>query len=140
MPKGALEVPVRYKAIVDGVPVIKRSGMFHDLAYSWGATSVAELTKQWDTDMQKQGHNKWSPEYVMEVVPPFTARVRVIDSTKYRSAVFFTVVDEDGARWPMFLTDMTAMLKDANMTDGWTEPLTFETCKRGTAYGIRVVS
>ena len=134
-----LEVPVRYKAVVDGVPVIKRSGMMHDTGYSRGATSVAELTQQWDADMQDTGHNRWSPEYVMEVVPPFTARVRVIESTKYRSAVFFTVEDEAGDTWPMFLTDMTALLRGANMDKGWTDRLTFETCKRGTAYGIRVV-
>lgn len=111
----------------------------HDTDYCRGATSVAELKKQWDDDTQKVGHNRWSAEYVMEVVPPFTARVHVIGSTKYRSAVFFTVEDDNGDHWPMFLVDMTEMLRDANMVNGWTEPLTFETCKRGTAYGIRVM-
>lgn len=122
------------------VPVIyQRGGMLHDTNYARGAQSRQEAAQNWADDMAKHGHNRWSVNYVMEVLPNFRARMRVTGYYKNRSAANMVVTDEQGQKWPMFLGDLAELLESANMENGWIEENEYEAIKRGTAYGIRKV-
>jgi hypothetical protein len=138
MPKQLL-VPVKYKRIVNDELVQRPGGMLHDTNYARGASSRAEAAAQWAADFLKVGHNRWSVAYVMEVVNPFRARLRVTGYTKSGSSAYLEFQDVYGQSWPMFLKDATELLATATMKDGWIQQYEYETVKRGTAYGIRKV-
>jgi hypothetical protein len=135
-----LKVPVRYKVVVAGVPMQKPgSGILHDTNYAKGAISRDEAARQWADDYAKSGHNRWSVEYVMEEVEPFVASLRF--KKMYRSGHSSYTVWEDrkGGEWPIMLADLADLLGHVDLANGWTEVHTWEVCKRGTAYGIRMV-
>lgn len=76
---------------------------------------------------------KWVPNSV------FAATLRVVDFTRGRSAARLVLEDvNEGTRYEMFMSDVTDMLRHANIVDGqiagdWTF------CKRGSNYGLRAV-
>jgi hypothetical protein len=134
-----LKVPVSYKRVIDGLILQIPGGMLHDTNYSRGADSYAQAAQNWADDLAKHGHNRWSVEYVMDVVNPFRARLRVTGYYKSGSSAYLAFVDELGQEWPMFLKDAAELLSMASMDNGLIEEFEYETIKRGTAYGIRKV-
>lgn len=77
-------------------------------------------------------HPAWRTE--MRAVPPFNATLRVIGTERGQSAARFLLEDIDtGVTYPMFMTEMLAMLKDQVIVGTWGP------CKRGANYGIRRV-
>jgi hypothetical protein len=125
------------------VPVsLKDGGLFHDTDYMRGAEDredAARINAQMDLE---QGHHRWGPAYVMEEMEPFTAPLKLVGITRSRSAsaVYATFKTPEGVQFPMFLTDLEALLQDADVEDGWFESGTYEAYKRGRAYGIRRVA
>lgn len=135
-----LLVPVRVKRVANGeLELVKCAGMLHDTNYARGAMSHDEAARQWAEDYQKNGHNRWSVEYVMQVVPRFLASLRLVDNYKSGNSAYLIFKDHRGNLWPMFLKDAVEFFSRANLTDGWAEVLPFETIKRGNAYAIRMV-
>ena len=135
-----LLVPVLVKRVVNGeLELVRCAGMLHDTNYARGAISHDEAARQWAEDYQKNGHNRWSVEYVMDVIPPFNAMLRLVQNYKSGNSAYLIFEDQDGNRWPMFLKDAVEFLTRANLTLGWSEVATFETIKRGNAYAIRMV-
>ena len=135
-----LKVPVSVKRVVNGeLELVRCAGILHDTNYARGAISHDEAARDWAADYAKVGHNRWSAEYVMDVVNPFRTQLRLLDHYKHGNSAYFTFEDTNGNRWPMFMGDAVALLRRANLTDGWTEPAMFEPIKRGTAYAIRMV-
>jgi hypothetical protein len=134
-----LKVPVQYKRIIDGMILQMPGGMLHDTNYTRGADSYSQAAQWWADDMTKVGHNRWSVDYVMDVVNPFRARLQLTGYCKSGSRAYMEFSDELGQKWPMFLKDATKLLSSASMDNGLIEEFEYETIKRGTAYGIRKV-
>lgn len=71
----------------------------------------------------------------------FTATLRLLGNSRGRSAVTFEWVDQDGRHWPMFVTDLTALVTSGNRIErARTQSLDWEVCKRGQNYGIRLIT
>lgn len=121
------------------VPVdLKRGGFFHDTDYMRGAGSREEAA-QIDAELvAKHGDARWGVSYVMEPYEPFEARLRVVESMRGKSAAYFHVIDEEGRRYPVLMTDFTEMIMHATMIDGVMALARYQAVKRGMAYGIRL--
>jgi len=64
-------------------------------------------------------------------MPPFNARMKVIDMERGRSAARFTLQDIDtGKTYPMFMVDILAMLENITFEGTWASQ------KRGANYGV----
>lgn len=122
------------------VPVRLTGGILHDTDYARGAESVEHAAHIDNDCYDKTGHMRGGADYVMAEVPAFVTRMRVVE-TGHKTAYVWLVDEEMLHRWPMFVTDYVALMNGpVNVTDGWIEPMTYETCKKGTrAYGIRPV-
>jgi hypothetical protein len=120
------------------VPVrLAGGGIMHDTDYARGAESV-EAAAYIDAEcLANSGHMRWGADYVMQEVAPFYASLRVYQVGNKSSYVL--LMDPTGASWPMFLSDYVAMMSTASVTEGDIEPMKYETCKKGSAYGIRPV-
>jgi hypothetical protein len=69
---------------------------------------------------------------------PFTAVMRVVDYSRGRSSVTFTLVDQaTGHMFHMFPVDAIEMIKTCDLHNGETANV-WEPCKRGANYGIRI--
>jgi len=132
MPKSYGPVPVNVRQ-----PGSKT--IFHDTDYMRGADS-REHAAQIDAQLDEHGRTHgYGASYVMEVVLPFTATLRIHDYYKRGSSSYVVLADADGNRYPMFLGDLVTLLAEATMEDGWITATMYETCKKGSAYGIRRV-
>jgi hypothetical protein len=122
------------------VPVRLTGGILHDTDYARGAESVEDAAHIDNDCFDRTGHMRWGAEYVRAEVPAFTTRLRVVE-TGHKSAYVWLVDEDMGHRWPMFTSDYVALMTRATVTDGWIEPTTYETCKKGArAYGIRATN
>lgn len=122
------------------VPVILAGGgIMHDTMCARGAESIEAAAHIDNECYDKAGHMRWGADYIMAEVKPFRASLRVVKYYHYKSSVHVELVDREGRTWPMFLGDLVPLLTRANMTDGWLPEMTYEPCKRSTAYGIRPV-
>lgn len=69
---------------------------------------------------------------------PFTASLRIVGTERGRSAARFVAEDtETGCRYPMFMTEMLAIIQTATIDRGVITG-TWIGCKRGANYGIRL--
>ena len=121
------------------VPVRLTGGIMHDTDCARGAESVEHAAHIDNECFDSTGHMRWGADYVMTEVPPFRAMLRVLKYYHYKSSVHVELIDREGNHYPMFLGDLVPLLTRANMTDGWLPMMTYEPCKRSTAYGIRPV-
>ena len=72
-------------------------------------------------------------------IPKFPAIMQITGMERGRSAARFTLKDvESGAVFPMFMTDMLALLQAGTINFGFTTVLNWEVCKRGENYGLRM--
>jgi hypothetical protein len=126
-----LLVPVRFKGAGAG-------GILHDTDYARGATDRAEAQRINDELTREHGDARWGVDYVMEPVEPFRAELRVVEHYKAGSSAYLMLVDREGRRWPMFLGDYVDIAATATVEHGWIEPLVYEVCKKGKAYGIKL--
>lgn len=120
------------------VPVRLTGGIMHDTDCARGAESIEDAAHIDNECFDKTGHLRWGADYIMAEVPPFRASLRVVTHYHYRSSVYVELVDPMGDRYPMFLGDYVALMSTADVAGGWIEPLVYETCKKGKAYGIRL--
>jgi hypothetical protein len=119
------------------VPVSLIGGIMHDTDYARGAESVEHAAYIDAECLAKSGHMRWGADYVMAEVEPFEASLRVVQVGNKSSYVW--LMDTDGVRYPMFLTDYVALAGKATVIAGWIRLRKYETCKKGSAYGIRPV-
>lgn len=68
---------------------------------------------------------------------PFDASMTLVSMERGRSAAFFWFKDELGHTFPMFMTDLTNLLKGPGIVYGKTSHITWTYSKRGTNYGIK---
>lgn len=68
---------------------------------------------------------------------PFAATLRLVDTRRGRSAAYFIWYDETGAEFPMFITDMLALVQSGVAIAGGTVSTRWMVTKRGANYGIR---
>jgi hypothetical protein len=110
----------------------------HDTDCARGAES-AEAAAHIDNEcFDKSGHMRWGADYIMAEVKPFTASLRVLSADT--KGHYVSLADSDGNRYPMFTGDYVELMSTANVSGGWIEPMTYETCKKGSrAYGVRPV-
>ena len=120
------------------VPVPLTGGIMHDTDYARGAESI-EAAAHIDNDcFDKTGHMRWGADYVMMEVAPFVAALRLVEAG-YKGA-FVWLIDTEGNRYPMFLTDYVSLMSHATVIAGWIRARTYEVCKKGARYyGIRPV-
>jgi hypothetical protein len=122
------------------VPVrIEDGSLYHDTDYKGGAIDLATARAKNAQSLARNGHSRWGVSYVMGIITPFRVRIRVVEQIRSGHSVYVNVLDDVGRHWPMFITDLVDFLSDASLTDGWSDEATFETVKKGTAYGIRRV-
>lgn len=122
------------------VPVSLRDGsIMHNTNYARGAKDREEAAQINAEEDAKHGHHRWGAEYVRESVEPFTVALRYVKAYHHRSSAYVEFADPDGKTYPVFLTDLADVFDGAFMTSGWLSVATYETCKRGSAYGIRRV-
>jgi hypothetical protein len=119
------------------VPVRLTGGIMHDTDYARGAESVEHAAYIDAECLAKSGHMRWGADYVMTEVEPFAARLRVYQ-VGHKSA-YVLLMDTEGRSYPMFLSDYVALMARAHVVDGLIEVRYYETCKKGSAYGIRPV-
>ena len=121
------------------VPVPLTGGIMHDTDYARGAESIEHAAHIDNECFDKTGHMRWGADYVMAEVEPFEAELRVVEAG-YKGA-FVWLMDTEGDRYPMFLTDYVKLASKATVYAGWIRPRTYEPCKKGArAYGIRPVN
>lgn len=125
----SVKVPVAYPG----------PGILHKTDYAKGAISWEAAEQDHAEAMAKLGHTRWAAAYYMGEVQPFTASLRLVDSWRHASSVYFTFEDENGVRWPMLFGDAAEFFKHATMVGGRSASYTFEVVKRGQSYGIRRV-
>lgn len=127
------------KPLLVPISLHNRGGMLHDTDYARGAESPEHAAYIDAECLERCEHARWGADYYLGEVPAFTARLRTHDRG-FSAGGYVTLVDEDGRQWPMFVADYVAMMTTANVTEGWIEPMKYETCKKGArAYGIRPV-
>jgi hypothetical protein len=120
------------------VPVrLAGGGIMHDTDYARGAESVEHAAHIDNECLAKSGHMRWGADYIMAEVEPFPAYLRVL-RVGHKSA-YVELMDTEGRAYPMFLTDYVALMATASATDGLIDERMYETCKKGSAYGIRPV-
>lgn len=77
---------------------------------------------------------------VMRPVQPFDARMTLVGAERGRSAARFLWQDEQGRRWPMFLTDMLDLIQRGEILEGSTRVERWTVRKRGMNYGLALMS
>jgi hypothetical protein len=71
------------------------------------------------------------------LLEPFEASLTVLGVERGRSAARFVLGDDDGYRYPLFMTDMLTLLTSYGVEGGGRTPrLCWGATKRGTNYGI----
>ena len=122
------------------VPVsLSDHGILHDTDYARGASSIEEAAHIDNECFDKNGHMRWGADYIMQEVKPFTTQLKTVRAGI--KASYVELIAPDGRRFPMFVTDYIALMSQANVVDGWIEPLEYEPTKKGARYyGIRLVS
>lgn len=119
------------------VPVRLTGGIMHDTDYARGAESIEAAAHIDNECFDKTGHMRWGADYIMAEVEPFAARLCVTSADP--KSKYVNLMDEAGVSYPMFLGDYVALMSTSNVRYGWIESRTYETCKKGSAYGIRPV-
>lgn len=76
-------------------------------------------------------------EQTLTEVAPFAATLTIQSIVRGRSAAHFIWTDEQGRTWPMFMTDMVALLEHG-VEEGGSVTSTWAVQKRGANYGIRL--
>lgn len=95
-------------------------------------TPLSETPTGYVADYRRKLTVKWKKNFI------FSARLRVAGTERGRSAARFILEDDDGHRYPMFMTDMLALTERGISPGGYSEgEWTF--CKRGQNYGITPV-
>ena len=69
----------------------------------------------------------------------FESTLRILGTSRGRSAVRFDVEDMDGGRHGMFLTDFERVCKELVIDKGMVERAKWTFCKRGRNYGVCLV-
>ena len=119
------------------VPVSLTGGIMHDTDYARGAESVEAAAHIDNECFDKTGHMRWGADYIMAEVEPFEAALRVVSADP--KSKYVNLMDEVGVSYPMFLGDYVTLMAGATVIQGRIEPMTYETVKKGSAYGIRPV-
>lgn len=86
------------------------------------------------------GHMESYPRHSSEWRPnaPFKAALRIVGTERGQSAARFIAEDtETGTRYPMFMTELLAVVQTATFEQG-VVPGVWVGCKRGANYGIRL--
>lgn len=79
----------------------------------------------------------WFGEAVVwKPIEPFDASLKLIGAERGRSAAHFIWEDNEGREYPMFLTDMIALLQQNVVEYGWCCNATWTIKKRGSNFGI----
>lgn len=121
------KVPVRYK---DG-------SVLHDTDYMRGAPTREDVERD-RAEMQKtHGSTTYAASYYWDEVKPFCASLQFKGISRSGHSVYSVWTAREGVSYPMLVTDLDNFLQHATLNDGWTEPLKWETVKRGTVFGIR---
>lgn len=68
---------------------------------------------------------------------PFAKTLRLTETRRGRSAAYFIWRDEDDREFPMFITDMLALVQSGVAIAGGTVTTRWMVTKRGANYGIR---
>lgn len=72
-------------------------------------------------------------------IPKFEARMQVTGMERGRSAARFTVKDtKTGVEYPVFMSDMLTLVTTTDFSQGFTELLHWEVCKKGSNYALRM--
>lgn len=115
-------------------PESKYAFVYNDVTY-----------KSW-YEIEKQFGEKAVEECERIDVPPdwrpnvaFNAVMTINSFSRGRSAANFNLVDANGIKYTMFMTDMLDLLQGTCLTMGTTECLEWCFCKRGQNYGIKLV-
>lgn len=74
----------------------------------------------------------------MRPIEPFTATLTATSVERGRSSAVFYWADEQGRAWPMFLTDLLALLQTTVVDHGQVTG-TWTVTKRGRNYGIALL-
>lgn len=77
--------------------------------------------------------SEWRP------IEPFTVPLQYRTYHRGYSAAYFELSDPDGRTYPVFLTDMDAILRTLDLADGRTPAATWTPYKRGVNYGIKLL-
>ena len=91
-----------------------------------------ERTTIWDNG----GHRVIEPP--MKDAITFTGALTYEGFARGRSAAYFHVKDSAGRTYPMFMSDLDAVLRTIGVKDGRIPEATWEPCKRGRNYGLRM--
>lgn len=89
-------------------------------------------TYDWDGKQNIVTPPVWKPN------APFEAVMTLEGYSRGRSAANFDVVDENGVKYTIFMTDFVDLLQRHSVIAGKTEKLTWSFCKRGQNYGVRL--
>lgn len=75
------------------------------------------------------GAQEWRP------ATPIALRLTLSHTERGRSAAYFVWTDEQGRRWPMFMTDIADLLQEGTVVKGVCEALWMPR-KRGQNFGL----
>ncbi|WP_329405481.1 hypothetical protein OG563_26835 [Nocardia vinacea] len=78
-------------------------------------------------------HSEWRPN------TPFAATMHIVDMHRGRSAARFVAEDENGTEYPMFMSELLAIVQKHTIVEGTVQGRWIG-CKRGENYGIRLIS
>lgn len=70
---------------------------------------------------------------------PFEATLALKGVNRGRSSTYFEWVDQDGHRFPMFVTDMMLLLQTKGVRRGGTVQARWHVVKRGMNHGVAIV-
>lgn len=68
----------------------------------------------------------------------FKAKMYFEGTRRGRSSVTFWFTDQDGKRYPMFVSDFTDLLKEVTITKGVLPEMEYTQAKKGQSIGIRI--
>lgn len=94
---------------------------------------LLHYVEEWRSHLPDQV--RWRPN------DPFDAVLQFEGGERGRSAAVFRWRDVDtGVRYPMFMTDLTDLLREATLTAGRTTRLRWAVRKRGQNYGLALAA